>query len=106
MLGLYGEADQYVASELRDVLLNAIDESPSKLVLDLSGTTFVDSMVLGVLLGARKRADAKGVELRLVVPETQLRRVFDITLLDRVLALDTTREEALAAARGSGREAL
>jgi hypothetical protein len=31
------------------------------------------------------------------VPQTELRRIFEITLLDRVLALDTTREAALRA---------
>jgi hypothetical protein len=33
---------------------------------------------------------------RLVVPEPQIRRIFEITALDRVFPLDETREQALA----------
>lgn len=98
VLVLHGDADLHVAPELRDRLASAIDGGADTLVLDLSGTTFVDSMALGVLLGAMKRMRARQGELRLVVPRPELRRIFEITLLDRVFPLDTTREEALAAA--------
>lgn len=97
VLALYGEADQFIAGELRDRLSSTIDDGGEALVVDLSGVTFVDSMVLGILLGALKRMGIKGGELRLVLPESDVRRVFEITLLDRVFALDITREEALAA---------
>lgn len=97
VLALYGEADQFIAGELRDRLSSTIDDGVDALVVDLSGVTFVDSMVLGILLGALKRMGIKGGELRLVLPESDVRRVFEITLLDRVFALDTTREQALTA---------
>lgn len=95
VLALHGEADQYVASELRDRLITAIDDGVAPLVLDLSAVTFVDSMTLGVLLGALKRMRARGGELRLVVPENDIRRIFEITMLDRVFIIDRTRSEAL-----------
>lgn len=98
VLALYGEADQYVSEELRDRLATAAGDGPATLVLDLAGVTFVDSMTLGVLLGALKRVRAGGGQLRLVVPRNDVRRVFEMTLLDRVFALDATRAEALSAA--------
>lgn len=97
VLALYGEVDQYVAGELRDRLSAAIDEGGAALVLDLSGVTFVDSMGLGILLNALKRMALGGGELRLVVPRNHVRRVFELTLLDRAFTLDPTRERALAA---------
>lgn len=97
VLSIHGDADLHVAPELRARLTGEIDGGASALVLDLSHATFVDSMALGVLLGAMKRVRAAGGRLRLVVPQTELRRIFEITLLDRVLALDTTREAALRA---------
>lgn len=97
VLSLHGDADLHVAPELRARLAGEIDGGASALVVDLSYATFVDSMALGVLLGAMKHLRASGGRLRLVVPQTELRRIFEITLLDRVLALDATREAALHA---------
>ncbi len=94
---LYGEVDLHVAPELRDRLTAAIEEDAEFVVLDLSRVTFMDSMALGVLLGALKRLRPRGGELRLIVPNSDLRRIFEITLLDQVFTLNATRNEALAA---------
>jgi anti-sigma B factor antagonist len=101
VLTLHGEADLHVAADFRDRLATVIDDGASSLVVDLSGVTFVDSMALGVLLGGMKRLRATGGQLRLVVPQTDVRRIFEITMLDRVLAIDSTRDEALAALASS-----
>jgi anti-sigma B factor antagonist len=94
---LHGEVDLHVAPELRDRLTIAIDGGADYVVLDLSRVTFIDSMALGVLLAALKRLRPTGGELRLVVPDNDLRRIFEITLLDQAFTLNTTRQEALAA---------
>jgi anti-sigma B factor antagonist len=101
VLSISGEADLHSAPELRDTIATAIEDGAQELVLDLSATTFVDSMTLGVLLGALKRIRARGGHLRLVVPGADVRRIFEITLLDRVFPLHGTREEALDAALAS-----
>lgn len=98
VLALHGDADLHIAPELRDRLTFAIDGEIRTVVIDLTETTFVDSMVLGVLLGAMKRLRSRRGLLRLVVPRAEIRRIFEITLLDRIFPLDATRDEALAAA--------
>jgi anti-sigma B factor antagonist len=98
MLVIRGEADLHVAPALRDQMSAAISDGTQELVLDMTDTTFVDSMTLGVLLGALKRLRARGGQLRIVVTRPDLRRIFEITLLDRVFPLHSSREEALAAA--------
>lgn len=97
VLALHGDADLHVAGELRDCLSVAIDGGASSLVLDLTEVSFVDSMTLGVLVGSAKRVRADGGEMRLVVPRPSIRRIFEVTLLDRVFPLAETREEALSA---------
>jgi anti-anti-sigma factor len=97
LFALHGDVDLHIAAELEGRLKNAIDEGAEVIVLDLARVTFIDSMALGVLLGAQKRFHAGGGELRLVVPSSDLRRIFEITLLDQVFTLDATRHEALAA---------
>ena len=98
VLALNGEADLHAAPELRDRVDTAIADGATVLVVDLSDTTFVDSMTLGVLLGAMKRLRGRGGQLQLVVTRPDLRRIFEITLLDRVFPIHASREEALAAA--------
>lgn len=96
VLGVHGAVDLHVAGELRDHLA-ALSEKNSALVVDLTEVTFVDSMTLGVLLGALKRARAAEQVLRLVVPHSDLRRTFELTLLDRVFDIDSTLDESLTA---------
>ena len=98
VLAVHGDADLKIAAGLKDRLGAAIDdESVSTLVLDLSGVTFLDSMVLGVFLGCMKRLRARGGHFRVVMPHGDIRRIFEMTLLDRVFELDESREEALTA---------
>jgi anti-sigma B factor antagonist len=93
----HGDTDLRVASELEERLAAAIDDGTVDLVLDLSYATFVDSMALGVIVGARKRLRASGGRLRLVIASEHLRRVLEVTLLDRVFPVHGDRGEALAA---------
>ena len=102
ILSISGEADLHSAPELRDTLAATIEDDGDELVLDLSTTTFVDSMTLGILLGALKRVRGRGGHLRLAVPGADVRRIFEITLLDRVFPMHATREEAVDAARAAG----
>jgi anti-sigma B factor antagonist len=98
ILAVHGEADLHSAPELKERLRAAIDGGATVVVVDLTETDFVDSTSLGVLLGATKRLREREGEIRLVVSRPELRRIFEITLLDRVFQLHDTREEALAAA--------
>ena len=97
LLAVSGDADLHSAPELRESLRDAIDEGSTTIVLDLSETTFVDSTALGVLLGGMKRLREQEGRIRLVVPRPEVRRVFEITMLDRIFPLHETRDEALAA---------
>jgi anti-sigma B factor antagonist len=98
VVAIHGDADLHIAPELKNRLGEVIDDGPSAIVLDLSDATFLDSMALGVLLGAMKRLRAKGGRFRVVVPRAEIRRIFEMTLLDRVFELDVSRQEALFAA--------
>lgn len=105
VLAVHGDLDLRVAPELRARITRSIDGGAPSLVIDLSHVTFLDSMALGVLLGATKRLRALGGELRLVVPQTDVRRIFEITLLDHVLDIDRSRDSALAALAHAGTRA-
>jgi anti-sigma B factor antagonist len=93
-----GELDLYTAPQLHEAIDAAIDESARHLLVDLCEVTFIDSTALGVLVGATKRLHPRDGALAIVCPREKIRRVFQITGLDQVLAMHASRDEALSAA--------
>jgi anti-sigma B factor antagonist len=102
LVELSGQIDLHTAPQLTAHLLSAIDDGAVNVVVDLTETTFIDSMTLGILLGAVKRLRPRGGQLQVVSADPSIRKIFEITLLDRVFALCETRDEALARAPSSG----
>jgi len=96
VLAVHGDADLHSAPELRERIRSAIDDGANTVVVDLSATTLIDSTSLGVLLGGMKRLREQEGQIRLVVPRPEVRRVFEITMLDRIFPLHDTQEDALA----------
>ena len=97
VFSVHGELDLHEAPELQDRITTAIERGALLIVVDLTEVTFIDSMALGVLLAAVNRFRPSGGVLRLVVPNPNIRRIFEISLLDQVFTLDSTRDAALAA---------
>ena len=92
---LAGEVDLYTAPEVKRELLKVIEDGAQRVVVDLTETTFIDSTTLGVLLGGLKRLRAVDGEIVLVCSDRNIRKIFEITLLDRVFPIVETAEEAL-----------
>jgi anti-sigma B factor antagonist len=102
-LAIAGEHDLSTAPDLRSRLEQLIDGGEST-VVDLSGATFVDSSVLGVILDARRRADEAGVGFAVMQAPNgadAVARVLDITGLRAELPVHPDREQAVSAATGA-----
>jgi anti-sigma B factor antagonist len=93
---LNGDVDLYTAPELKSELIRLVDRGAGRVVVDLTSATFIDSTTLGVLLGAFKRLRPAGGELTIVCPDANIRKIFQITLLDRVFAIFDTLDDAIA----------
>ncbi|HTQ92423.1 MAG TPA: STAS domain-containing protein, partial [Streptosporangiaceae bacterium] len=89
------EIDIINAPDLRSALLAAAAGRPGTLVADLTQTRFCDSSGLHTLLAAHKRAQADGGELRLVIPNAAVLRVFALTGIDRMIPNFTSLDDAL-----------
>jgi anti-sigma B factor antagonist len=97
VIDLAGEVDLHTAPQLKEMLHGVIDEGAHSVVVDLTETTFIDSTTLGVLLGGLKRLRPENGAVVLVCGNPNIRKIFEITLLDRVFTIVDTRDEALAA---------
>ena len=74
---LSGEIDHHGAREIMNALDREIDRAlPLRLMLDLSGVTFMDSSGIAVAMRARQRMRELGGTARLVRVPAQPERVF------------------------------
>ena len=94
---LSGELDAYDAPTLRERFAEVTAEHAGMVVvLDLAAVRFLDSTVLGTIVGLLRRVREGGGELRVVLPEGEARRIFELTALDRSLDVRESRVAATA----------
>ncbi len=79
-----GELDLSTAELLRERLSGAISAAGAGVIVDLRNVTFMDSVTLGILLGAMRRAKEKGIRFALASPSEHDRKVISMTRLDEV----------------------
>ena len=95
-----GEVDIASCGSLREGLLRVMtDEAYRGLVVNLAGTTFIDSTGVGVLVGIWQRARSSHVCLALAAPSRQVRAVLESTGLTNVLPIYESQTEAVQACR-------
>lgn len=96
VVSVAGDVDLHSAPALRTRLTALASEGVTHVIVDLTEATFLDSMALGVLLGAKKHLAGVNADLALVVATPELGRIFEITMLDRVFEIYPTRAAAAA----------
>jgi anti-sigma B factor antagonist len=94
---LEGEVDIYSSPQFKEALSQGI--AVGRIVVDLAKVTFIDSTALGVVVGGVKGIRAHGGSLDIICRDENIRRIFEITGLDRILGMYGSREEALGAAK-------
>jgi anti-sigma B factor antagonist len=102
-----GEHDIYTAPSLREQV-HAVLEERVPFVIDLTPATFIDSSILGVLLGARRRALEDGLGFAVCLEEKgdpAVRRILEVTGLIPVLPVVDSRQESVSTARSGPPEA-
>ena len=90
-LKVSGEIDVATSPGLRRELHAVLDGHPAQVVVDLSGTSFIVSSGLGVLVGVLKRLreSDSGTTLVLASMQDPVRRVFEITGLTELFTVQS-----------------
>ena len=81
------------ATAFRTTIDSTVAQTP-RVVVDLSGTTFMDSSWLGALVSGLKTCRQAGGDLRIAAAGEQVRTVLKLTNLDRILRPYATVEDA------------
>jgi len=90
-----GRLNMVAAGDVRRAVAALADEGTPRVVVDLSGTSFIDSSGLGSLVAGLKTARQAGGDLRIAGATDQALLVLRLTNLDRVLKPHATVEDAL-----------
>ena len=92
-----GECDLNTGRQLRDVLTSEVSRGVRRLILDLSGLTFMDSTGMQVLLSIRTVLTVRGGTLALVSPQPVVARILELTGADQVIPIFDSLRDAQTA---------
>jgi anti-sigma B factor antagonist len=95
LVAVKGEIDLFTAPEFKQRMARPIDDGVTRLIVDLTATTFIDSSSLGVLIGAHRRLKQRKGSLVVVCDTDAIVKTFKITGLDGVFTLVPALDDTL-----------
>ena len=93
---LTGEIDMETSPQVRQILLNAIDQS-SKLLIDMASVTYIDSSGIATLVETFQQTKKKGGQLAFICLNPAVVRVLTLARLEKVFTIHTDMESAINA---------
>jgi anti-sigma B factor antagonist len=100
LLSVHGDLDVATARSFKQALLEVIEDGTDGVVVDLAGTTFIDSSGLAVLLTGVKRLRPRERRLVLVTTNPSIAHSLEIIGLIDVLPIYTSRDAAVTGLDG------
>jgi anti-sigma B factor antagonist len=95
VLAVRGEIDSLTTPTLQTAVAELLAGPEHRLVIDLSGVSFLASSGLAVLIRAAQEAAERGARLRLVGTGRPVRRPLEVTGSDQLFDLFNDRETAI-----------
>lgn len=92
---IVGELDHHSAEEVRNKIDDRLDrENISKLIIDFSGVTFMDSSGIGVVIGRYKKLSLKKGTICITNVRDSVKRIFELSGMFKIIKLYDSTEEA------------
>lgn len=88
--------DAHNSGELKEYLLQLVENGKIKIIIQLGNVRFIDSSGLGALLSGNKHIAAKSGKLALVNIQKQVLAMFELTRLNRVFEIYADVNEAFS----------
>jgi anti-sigma B factor antagonist len=98
VVAVRGELDIATSPQVRELLADAAMDQAHPLVVDLARCDFIDSTGLAALLHGAKPTQNGESRLAIVSPEGDVRRVLELTAIDKSIPVFASLEQAVAAA--------
>jgi len=103
VVAVRGELDIATSPQVRELLGDAATDKARPLVIDLGQCPFIDSTGLAALLHGAKPAQNGQSRVAIVTPGGAVRRMLELTTIDRTIPVVGTLEQAVAAVLAVGK---
>jgi anti-sigma B factor antagonist len=98
---LEGEVDMYSSRQFKEALLQGISGGATRIIVDLAKVTFIDSTALGVMVSGLRVVATQDGTLDIICRDENVKYIFEITKLNRIMHVYGSRDEALAIPSGT-----
>jgi anti-sigma B factor antagonist len=88
-----GALDGSKASELRQKIINLVEDGADIVLINFQNVSFMDSSGLGAIVLSLKTVNAAGSKLALCSLSGQLKMLFELTSMDRVFQIYENQNE-------------
>ncbi|RMI01654.1 MAG: anti-sigma factor antagonist [Calditrichaeota bacterium] len=102
IVAIEGEVDLYSSPQVRDTLLEVVQQQPPAVVVDLRGVSYMDSSGLATLIEALQMIEQHSGRLLLADIRPEVREVFELSRLDSVFRIYDSVEQALQSVNSHG----
>ena len=83
-----GEIDHHSAPGIREEIDGYLERNrPKKLIMDLGGTSFMDSSGLGLILGRLRKTQEMKMEMVLANPSVSVLRILQLAGVEKLLSI-------------------
>lgn len=96
IIDVEGDIDLNRSMEFQKSLLDVLDQGPKRIIVNLSGVSYMDSSGVACLVKLLARARKSGSQLCLIGLTKRVQSLFEITRLDIVFNICLSEKEALA----------
>ena len=93
-----GDIDHHFAEDIRNKIdQEFLSKTNKNIIFDFSRVTFMDSSGIGVIIGRYKLAKSRGGRVIIACVSSELRRIYEISGLKKIIPGFATLDEALRA---------
>ena len=96
VLAYTGEIDFNTSAKVRDAIIGGLDAG-RKILVDLSGVTYIDSSTIASLVQGLQHGKGKGLSVGLVGVRDSVLKVLKLSSLDKIFTLHDSVVDAVAA---------
>ena len=82
---LIGEVDISNVHEFKEQIETALAKVEQNILIDLSGLDYIDSTGLGIIIGVYSSIKDKGLTIKVANPGDSIKKLINITGLDKIL---------------------
>jgi anti-anti-sigma factor len=102
LLNLRGTIETTNASTLEDAIERIFRDNCFKIVVDLSGVTYISSAGWGIFISEIKRVRRESGDIKLVAMRPEVREVFDLLEFNNILKPFPDRDQAILDFQSAG----